>query len=92
MNKLQAPVWVPFGWLVAIIGAAASALGGVFLVGVWVASITAQVSAQGEEIAELKQDDLPARLVRVETILDVTFPNQAKEADRRLAAKQRRRP
>jgi shikimate kinase len=77
---IRGPVLIPAGWLVAIIGAAVTGIGLAFGVGVWVATVSSETKANSEEIADLKRDDMPARMVRVETILTYAFPKQAERA------------
>jgi hypothetical protein len=80
MNKhfeLRAPIHVPIGWLVAIIGASSTAVLTAFSIGFWVAALSAQVQANKEA-----STGVPERLVRVETILEIQFPNAAAQARR----------
>jgi hypothetical protein len=86
---MKQPSYVPTGWLVAIIGASATAIGLALACGVAWASLSARVSAAEGEVA--KYSDMGERIVRVETILVYTFPDQTVKADRMLASQKKNR-
>ena len=81
---IKGPRLVPVGWLVAIMGACGTAITISFAVGVWVATLSAKVEAQGSDVAKL--EDVPERMVRVETLLSLAYPNEYRETMRRLPA------
>lgn len=76
---------VPMGWLIAILGAACSAFVLSFTVGVWVTTVSIDSKAALAKVEKLESEDTSGRLVRVETILTMVYPEQAREARRRLA-------
>lgn len=87
---IRGPVLVPYGWLVAIIGASGTAILLAFSVGVWAASTSTRIevlanatSAQGSEVAKLKdaQPEISVRLAKIETILTYAFPKEARKAE-----------
>lgn len=87
--KLNGPVFVPMGWLVAIVGASGTAILLSFSIGIWAASIKAEANAVHARVGDLETksrrlDQLGNRLVRVETILAIKFPDAAEEARRQV--------
>lgn len=79
---IRGPIMVPFGWLIAIIGAAGSAFVLAFAVGVWVATVSTKTDAHTIAIEKLQESNLSDRVVRIETILTMVYPEQAKKARR----------
>ena len=77
---------VPLGWLVAVVGACVTAITLSFGVGVAVATLSSKVDAQGSDVAKLQEDDLPGRMIRVETLLSLAYPDEYREALKRRPA------
>ena len=77
---------VPLGWLVAVVVACGTAILVSFSVGLFVATLSAKVDAQGSDVAKLQEDDLPSRMVRVETLLSLAYPDEYREALKRVPA------
>lgn len=93
MNKdtVTEPKYVPFGWLVAIIGASGTAIMMSFAIGIAYASMSAKQDALASEVAKARVDidsisKIDNRLVRVETILTYAFPDEATKARARVPA------
>lgn len=81
---IRGPVLVPTGWLVAIVGAAATGVGLAFSIGLWVAAVSNKTEAHESAIQELQKDH--DRVVRIETILAMVYPEQARQARQRIPA------
>lgn len=82
---IRGPVLVPFGWLISLIAVAVSGIGLAFAIGIWVATISIEGKATQAKVARLEDGDLSGRVVRIETILSLVYPEQAEKA-RRLAS------
>lgn len=80
---IRGPVLVPMGWIVALFGAAGTAVMISFTVGVWSAATSTKVEAQAHEIEKLRgwQNTISDDVTRVKTILEIRFPEAAKRAE-----------
>lgn len=83
---IRGPILIPAGWLIAILGAAVTGITLAFGIGVWVATVSSETKANSQEIAKLQNGDLTSRVIRIETILSLVYPEKAKEA-RGIASK-----
>lgn len=83
--RIRGPVLVPFGWLVSLVLVAISGFGLAFGVGIWVATISVKSEATAAKVEKLEDGDLSGRVIRIETILSMVYPEQSKEAKRMLA-------
>jgi hypothetical protein len=75
---------VPMKWLFGVVGLSSAVLITVFGIGMWVATISTHQEALGSEVAKIKSESpgISERLARIETILDLEFPDSAKRAKR----------
>lgn len=87
---IRGPVLVPMGWLVAIFGAAGTAVLMAFTIGIWAATISTKQEAQASEVIRIRDwrttvsndfSDVRTKVSRIETILEYKFPDAARAAD-----------
>lgn len=71
---------IPLWGALCVIGALTATI---FAVGFWVASVEVKVSAMGLELQKVNASE--NRLTRIETILEIQFPNAAKTATEKLS-------
>lgn len=87
-NEVLVPrgrIMVPVGWLVTVVGIAGSGFLLAFFTGIWVSTISVESKATSARVQKLEDGELSGRVIRIETILSMVYPDQAKEAKRILA-------
>lgn len=89
--SIRGPILIPAGWLVAIVGAAGTAILLAISATVYIVTQSTKAEAVSEKVNALEQvysdvHRIDNRLTRIETIITIAYPGATREADRRPAS------